>query len=138
MNITAIRQGIADLIGDVDGIMASMPYFPEFLSGASTPAAMLGDAYGPVTMGAREIWTYNIPLTVAIVRLADYDSEVVAVESFVEPIMQAIEANFTLDYATMGLAVTEFREGIVRVADEQFVGFTLILRVKEVGVRNLS
>jgi hypothetical protein len=136
MNISAIRTGIADLIRSVDGLSDCLPYTPDVAG--FPPFAFLGDAVGPVTMGAREIWTYDMPLTVAVARIVDYDAETLAAEAFIEPIMQAIESDYTLSNTTMGLAVTSFRQGTVIIGDDKFVGFTLMLRVKETGVRQLS
>lgn len=136
MQLTQIRTDLAALVANVDGILGCAEYAPEFLSTA--PFAWLGDSFGPVTMGAREIWTYTLPLTVAVARKADYDSEQSAVEGFVEAIMQAIALNYTLGNTTMGLSVAEFREGVVKLGDEQFVGFTLVLKVKETYGRQLS
>ena len=109
---------------------------PEFV--AIVPMIWLGDAAGTVTMGDREIWSYDLPLTVAVHRQADYNEESVAVAGFVENVMQAIRSNYTLDNRTMGLAVVGFREGNVQIGEEKFVGFTLTLKIKETHAQQLS
>lgn len=136
MDLLQIRTDLSELLSTVDGISAVADYPPNFV--AIVPMAWLGDAEGTVVMGDREIWTYNLPLTVAVKRDADYEEERVSVAGFVENVMQAIRSNYTLDNQTMGLAVTLFREGIVNIGEEKFVGFTLTLKIKEVHATQLS
>lgn len=136
MDLLAIRTSLSELIATVDGIAAVADYPPDFV--AIVPMAWLGDSDGTVTMGDREIWTYNMPLTVAVHRSAEYHDESVAVASFVENVMVAIRANYTLDNKTMGLAVVGFREGTVNIGEEKFVGFTLTFKIKETHDTQLS
>ena len=136
MDLLSIRTDLSELLATVDGIAAVADYPPDFV--AIVPMLWLGDAEGTVTMGDREIWTYNMPLTVAVHRSADYGTESIAVASFIENVMQAIRSNYTLDNTTMGLAVVGFREGTVNIGEEKFVGFTLTLKIKETHATQLS
>lgn len=136
MDLLSVRTDLSELLATVDGIAAVADYPPDFV--AIVPMAWLGDASGTVVMGDREIWTYEIPLTIAVHRSAEYNAESVAVAGFVENVMQAIRSNYTLDNTTMGLAVTGFREGNVQIGEEKFVGFTLTLKIKETHAQQLS
>jgi hypothetical protein len=82
-------------------------------------------------MGALEVWTWTLPMTVVVARKSVYAMEQEATEALVAGIMTAVRANFTLANTTYGLNLTSLREGQVLVAGVEYVGFTMVFSIKE-------
>jgi len=129
MNIAQIRTDLAAVIDAVDGIAEVSAYPPDAVN--VLPAAWLGDAQADVTMSSLEVWTWSVPVTVAVARIGLYPEERKQVESLISAIMSRVRASFTLGGTTFGLALQSVREGVVTVADVQYVAFTLVFSIKQ-------
>lgn len=129
MGIGAIRQAARTVIDGAPGLNEVLARPPDSVS--VVPCAWLGDATATVAMGALEVWTWTVPLTVVVARKAVYGMEQEATEALLDGIMSAIRSNFTLAGTTFGLNVTALREGQITVGGTEFVGFSLTMSIKE-------
>lgn len=102
------------------------------------PAAWLGDAVAEVQFGHSAVWTWKLPLTVVVSRMSNYEMEQDAVEPLIDTLLSYIRTNYTLAGTTQGLELTEFREGIVKVSEQSYAGFTLTFRIKEKSYQELT
>lgn len=136
MGIGAIRLAARSVVAGAPGLNEVLARPPDAIG--TTPVAWLGDATAEVTMGASEVWTWTVPLTVVVARKAIYQQEQAATEALLDGIMTAIRANFTLAGTTFGLNVVALREGQVTVGGSEFVGFSLTFRIKEKSARTLE
>ena len=136
MSLTQIRADLAALLGTVPDIGDVLAFSPDTIG--ALPACWIGDAVADVAMGALEVWSYTLPVTVVVSRRGLYEQERRATERLLAGIMTAIRANFTLSGTTFGLNVTNYREGVVQVGGDMYVGFTLTIQVKEKTARTLT
>ncbi len=136
MGIASIRLAVRTLVDGAAGINEVLARPPE--SVGAVPVAWLGDATAEVTMGQSEVWSWTLPLTVAVARKANYAMEQEATEGLIAALMAQVRTNYTLAGTTFGLALVRFQEGIVRVGDTELVGFTMVFRVKEKTAQTLT
>lgn len=136
MSLMQIRTDLAALLGAVNGFGDVLTYSPDTIG--ALPACWLGDAQADVAMGALEVWTYTLPVTCVVSRRGLYEQERRATEALVAGIMTAVRANYTLGGTTFGLNVTNYREGVVTVGGDLYVGFTLTMQIKEKHARTLA
>ena len=129
MNIGQIRVDLAAVFDAVTGIAEVHAYPPDAVN--VLPAAWIGDAQAAITMSSVETWTWSVPVTVAVSRIGLYPEERKATESLISAIMSQVRSSFTLGGTTFGLALQSAREGVVTVADVQYVAFTLVFSVKQ-------
>lgn len=136
MSLTQIRTDLAAVLATVPDIGDVLTFSPDSIG--ALPACWIGDAIADVAMGALEVWTYTLPITCVVSRRGLYEQERLATERLVAGIMTAIRADFTLSGTTFGVNVTNYREGMVTVGGDQYVGFTLTCLVKEKTARTLA
>ena len=136
MGISQIRTAARAVIDGVPGIGEALARPPDAVN--VVPCAWFGDAQATVEMGALEVWTWTLPLTVVVARKAVYAMEQEATEALVAGIMTAVRANFTLANTTYGLNLTALREGQVLVGGTEYVGFTMVFSIKEKAATTLE
>lgn len=129
MGISSIRSAARTVIDGVAGINEVLARPPDAVN--VVPCAWFGDAQAGVQMGALEVWTWTLPLTVVVARKSIYAMEMEATEALLAGIMTAIRSNFTLANTTYGLNLTSLREGQVLVGGVEYVGFTMVFSIKE-------
>jgi hypothetical protein len=136
MGIGAIRLAARAVIAGAPGLNEVLARPPDSVS--VVPCAWLGDANATVSMGALEVWTWTVPLTVVVARKSIYAMESAATEALLDGLMTVIRSNFTLAGTTFGLNVTAMREGQVTVGGTEYVGFSLTMVIKEKTARTLE
>ena len=136
MGISQIRTAARSVIDGVAGINEVLARPPDAVN--VVPCAWFGDAQASVQMGALEVWTWSLPLTVVVARKSVYAMEMEATEALVAGIMTAVRSNFTLANTTYGLNLTGLREGQVTVAGVEYVGFTMQFSIKEKTATSLE
>lgn len=136
MGIGAIRAAARAALVTGTGLGEVLARPPDNVG--ALPSAWFGDATATVQMGSLEVWTWRLPLTVAVARKGVYAMESEAVEALLDGIMAKVRSNFTLGGTTFGWNIVEFREGVVQVGGVDLVGFTLTATVKEKTPRSYT
>lgn len=136
MGIGAIRLAAQAVIAGAPGLNEVLARPPDSVS--VVPCAWLGDATATVAMGALEVWTWTVPLTVVVCRKSVYGMEQEATEALLDGIMGEVRSNFTLAGTTFGMNVTGLREGQITVGGTEYVGFSLTMSIKEKAARTLE
>lgn len=136
-NLTGIRTGLQTVLTDAGtGINQILDRPPEQVPQVMT--AWLGTAEGEIVMGASEMWTHHIPLTVAVGRRGYLEDELAVTEATMRDVMAAIRANLSLDGACNVCNVTGYRQGYISYGQESLVGVTFDLSIREKGGTTLS
>lgn len=130
-NLTGIRTALATALrAGGTGITSILTATPEKAPVALS--AWLGDADSEVVMGASEMWTHHVPLTVAVNRRGMIADELAATEAKIDDVMTVIRANYTLGGLCNGVSVVRVRQGPIAFnADVMMFGFTMELSIRE-------
>lgn len=136
MGILQIRADLAALVAANMPDLAQVTAYPPGLA-AVLPAAWLGEATTEsVIEGSREVWTWLLPLTIAVARSTDYGVELSTVEPMIDAVLDAIRSDFTLGNTTAGVVIRSAREGVVKIGGEDYAAVTLTFGIKQ--YRNIS
>lgn len=128
MQLAQLRQQVVAVVGGAAGIKGVLPYAPDAVD--SGPVAWLGDAVAEVTMGQAELWSWTLPLTVAVPRNARYGDEQVVLEGVIAAVMDRVRANY-VPADTMGLSVVRLTQGTAGPDGAKFAAVTFWFRVKQ-------
>lgn len=136
MSETAILSALRTAIDTVAGIGEVLARPPETIG--ALPAAWFTIDGADIAMGALEVWTWRINITVVVARTNHYAMEQAALEPYRAAVMDAIRANYTLNGLTFGLNVVGYRLGTVNIGGSDYAGFVLSLQVKEKSATTLT
>lgn len=135
MSDTAILAAFRSVIDGVSGIGEVLPRPPDTIG--ALPCAWLTTDGADIQMGALEVWTWRMRLTVVVQRTVSYGMEQAALEPYRDAIMTAIRSNYTLGGLTFGLNATGYQLGRVLIGGSEYLGFSLTFSVKEKSATSL-
>lgn len=136
MSETNILSSLRTTLDSVAGLNEVLARPPDAIG--ALPAAWITIDGADVVMGALEVWTWRLNVTVVVARTNIYAMEQAALEPYRASIMDAIRANYTLNGSTYGLNVTSYRLGTMNIGGSDYAGFTLSLSVKEKSATSLT
>lgn len=136
MSETTILAALRTALDTVSGIGEVLPRPPDTIG--ALPCAWLTIDGADIQMGALEVWTWRMRLTVVVQRTANYGMEQAALEPYRESVMAAIRTNYTLNGITYGLNATEYQLGRIVVGGSEYLGFSIRLSVKEKTSQSLT
>lgn len=128
---TQIRQGLAAVLVQAEGINSVEEYPPPTLTGNGM--AWVGFFDDAVTMSNREIHEILVPITVVVLRNAKIPEALAATEPVIQQLLELIRANQTLGLETVyRVEYVRVQQGIWRVGDGlPYVGFQITLKIKD-------
>lgn len=129
MSETTILAALRTTLDSVSGLNEVLARPPDTIG--ALPAAWVTIDGADVVMGALEVWTWRLNITVVVARTNIYAMEQAALEPYRAAIMDAIRSNYTLAGSTFGLNVTSYRLGTTTIGGSDYAGFVLSLNVKE-------
>ncbi len=136
MSETTILAAFRTAIDSVAGIGEVLARPPDGIG--ALPAAWLTTEGAEVQMGALEVWTWQMKLTVVVSRVGNYAQEQAALEPYRDAVMTAVRSNYTLNGLTFGLNLTTYRYGTVSVGGSDYHGFEMTFSVKEKSSQSLT
>jgi len=133
---TTILAAFRTAIDSVAGIGEVLARPPDGIG--ALPAAWLTIEGADVQMGALEVWTWRLKLTVVVSRVGNFAQEQAALEPYRDAVMTAVRSNYTLNGLTFGLNLTTYRYGTVNVGGSDYHGFEMTFSVKEKSSQSLT
>lgn len=132
MSLAGILTGAIAVVAAISGIREVTESAPE-QPPAIVPAAWLGDGSVVIASGTAQMWTWSIPLTVAVVRKGVLSDERAVSAAYIKPVVDAFSSNLSLGGACIDCHVTEIRLGPIGWAGQEAThyGFTATLLAKE-------
>lgn len=136
MHIPQIRAALAQVAAGTPGIQTALPYPPRQVG--PLPMAWVGELRARVDMGNLEIWTWRCPVTLVLRNTNDYGKELASAEKLLADLMERIRVNYQMfaqlppNIDLLGLNVEEVIEGMARVGNDEYPGWTLVVNLQEI------
>jgi hypothetical protein len=139
MSLPAIRAACAAILkamppvavnGTTIGMNQALAYQPQ-IPPEIVPCAWLGRDTFEIEMGALEVWTHNVPVTVAVHEAGSSEMEWLTVEAFMLAVMVQIRAHQGMNDTCVVFNVTGGEEGQIVLQGKTYHGFTLTTAIVE-------
>lgn len=128
MSLPAIREAARGLIeANKAGLgLAQVLGRPPERFPALAPVLWLGVGRAAITGGNRQMWEWDVPITVGVNRRGAIEDELAVTEAIYLPLVALLETNYTLGGVCGGSTPVELVQGPIPFGPEQeLFGFTL-------------